>query len=65
MVGKVIAILYFVIGIILASNHGYFNHVNDLLDVLSAILAVLLWPLVALGINVHIGHVANELDKKR
>ena len=40
---------------LIASNHHYFAHVNDLQQVISAILAVVLWPLVLLGVDLHLG----------
>ena len=47
-------VIWLVIGVIVASSHHYFNHVNALKPIVSVILAVLLWPLVLLGINLHI-----------
>jgi len=47
-------LVYLVVGAIVASTHHYFEHVNTLKTVGSAILAVLLWPLLLLGINLHI-----------
>ncbi len=63
MLGRILMIAYFVIGIFVAADHNYFKNINDILDVLSAIIAVVLWPLPALGVNVRIGHVAKEIDK--
>ena len=48
------SLIYVVIGVLVASNHHYFNHVNALKPVLSVILAILLWPLLLLGINLHV-----------
>jgi len=47
-------ILWVVIGIFVAIDHKYFKHIDDIAAVLSAILAVLLWPLVLLDVNLHI-----------
>lgn len=47
-------ILYVVIGIIVASNRGYLANLADIGNLLSAILAIALWPLVLLGIGLHI-----------
>lgn len=47
-------IIWLVVGIVIASAHHYFNHVAALKPVVSAVLAVVLWPLVLLGINLHI-----------
>ncbi|HVE95299.1 MAG TPA: hypothetical protein VNB24_10280 [Acidimicrobiales bacterium] len=47
-------ILWIVIGILVASSRGYLNDLNDLSRILSALLAVIAWPLVLLNINVAI-----------
>lgn len=52
---SIVSIVYFVIGLVVASGHAYFAHLNAVMPVLSAILAVLLWPLVLLGVNLHLG----------
>ena len=50
----IIGLLYIIIGIIVAIDKGYIT-VALLKAVLSAILAILLWWLVLLGVNLHIG----------
>jgi hypothetical protein len=40
--------------VIVAATHHYFEHVDSAGLVGSAILAVLLWPLLFLGIDLHI-----------
>jgi sulfite exporter TauE/SafE len=47
-------IAYLVVGAIVASDHNYFEHVNKLEQVLEAILALLLWALVLLGVDMRI-----------
>jgi hypothetical protein len=47
-------IAYFVVGALVAEDHKYFNHVDKLEQVVEAILAVLLWPLVLLGVDMRI-----------
>jgi hypothetical protein len=49
-----LTIIYIVIGVIIASNHHYFTHLNTIKLLASAVLAVVLWPLILLGINLHI-----------
>ena len=44
------SLIYIVIGVILASSHHYFTHADQLKPLLSALLAVALWPLLLLGI---------------
>jgi hypothetical protein len=48
------SIVYLVVGVVLASTHHYFAHVNTLKPIISAVLAIALWPLLLLGINLHI-----------
>ncbi len=47
-------ILWIVVGIIVAADNKYLKNIDDVEAVLSAILAVLLWPLVLLDVNLHI-----------
>lgn len=48
------SVVYFVLGVLVASAHHYFANVGTLKPLLSAALAVALWPLLLLGINLHI-----------
>jgi hypothetical protein len=50
----VLFILYIIIGVVVAAGHDYFEHLNKPKPIASAVLAVLLWPLVLFGINLHI-----------
>jgi hypothetical protein len=47
-------LVYVGVGVAIAASHHYFSHVNGWRGVLSAIFAIFLWPLVLLGINLHI-----------
>jgi hypothetical protein len=38
----------------IAASHHYFSNVHGWRGVLSAIFAIFLWPLILLGINLHI-----------
>ncbi len=49
-----ISLVYLVVGVLVASSHHYFEHVSTLKPLLSALLAVVLWPLLLIGINLHI-----------
>jgi len=51
---KVLLAIYVVVGVIVANSHNYFAHVNGVKPFVSAVLAVVLWPLVLLRINLHI-----------
>ncbi len=48
-------LLWIVIGIVVAATHNFFDHIGTIGAILSAILAVLLWPLVLLGVKITIG----------
>jgi hypothetical protein len=47
-------LVYLVVGVVVASSHHYFTHVSTLKPILSVLLAVVLWPLLLLGVNLHI-----------
>jgi hypothetical protein len=47
-------IIYLVIGVIVASGRHYFAHVNAFHQVIAAVLAVVLWPLVLFGVGFHV-----------
>ncbi len=47
-------IIYLIIGVIVASSHHYLSHADKLRPIASALLAIVLWPLLLLGINLHI-----------
>lgn len=46
--------VWVIIGAIVAAQHNFFDHLDGLSPILSAVLAVLLWPLVLLKIHVAI-----------
>jgi hypothetical protein len=46
-----LTIAYVVVGVIVASGHHYFSHVDHIKQVAEAALAVILWPLVLLGVS--------------
>lgn len=48
------SVVWLIVGILLASSHNYLNHVDTLKPIVSALLAIFLWPLILLGINLHI-----------
>ena len=50
----VLFVIYIIIGVVVASGHHYFGHLDAVKPIVSAVLAVLLWPLVLLGVNLHI-----------
>jgi len=46
-----LTIAYVVVGVIVASSHHYFSHIDHIKQVAEAALAVILWPLVLLGVS--------------
>ena len=50
----VVFVIYIIIGVIVAAGHHYFEHLDSVRPIASAVLAVLLWPLVLLGISFHL-----------
>jgi hypothetical protein len=47
-------VIYIIIGAIVAAGHHYFEHLDTVRPIASAVLAVLLWPLVLLGVSFHL-----------
>jgi hypothetical protein len=47
-------VIYLVAGAIIAATHHYWSNLHSLKAVVSALLATVLWPLVLLGINLHV-----------
>lgn len=46
--------LYVVVGVVLASGKDYLDSIDTVAEFLSAVLAVALWPLLLLGVNLHV-----------
>ena len=49
-----LGLIYVIVGVAVAATHNYFEHINGWRGVVSAVLAIFLWPLILLGINLHI-----------
>jgi hypothetical protein len=45
---------YIIAGGIIAGTHHYYTYLHTAKQIGSAVLAILLWPLLYLGINLHI-----------
>jgi hypothetical protein len=54
LLSSVLSIAYVVVGVVVANAHRYFAHVHSVRAVASAALAVLLWPLVLAGVDLHL-----------
>jgi hypothetical protein len=51
---NLLLVLYLVAGAIVAANHHYYEHLHSAKQDGSAALAIVLWPLLFLGISLHI-----------
>ena len=47
-------VVYLVVGAIVAATHHYWQNVHSLKAIGSGLLATVLWPLILVGINLHI-----------
>lgn len=47
-------VIWIVVGLVVASNKGFLGNLDTLSGVLSALLAILAWPLVLLSVHVAI-----------
>jgi hypothetical protein len=54
MFRSLIALVYVLAGVVVAAHHHYLRHLNALHPIASAVLAIVLWPLVLLGVNLHL-----------
>jgi hypothetical protein len=50
-------LIYVIIGAVVAQQHHYLAHLSTFSRVISAVLAIGLWPLVLLGVGLHV-HVS-------
>jgi hypothetical protein len=51
---SLVLVVYVGVGIAVAASHDYFRNVSTVREVFAAVLAVVLWPLVLLGIDLHL-----------
>ena len=51
---SLVGLVYLVVGVAVAAQKHYFEHLDTLRLIASAILAIVLWPLLLLGIDLHI-----------
>ena len=47
-------VVYIAIGAAVAATHHYWSHLHNLKQIISALLATFLWPLILVGVNLHI-----------
>lgn len=51
---RLLPIVYLIVGLLVAMTHQYFVDLGTLNSIASAVLAVLLWPLIFIGVNLHL-----------
>jgi hypothetical protein len=51
---SLLGILYIVIGVFVAIDHKYLKNLETFEAVVSAVLAIVLWPLVLLDVNLRV-----------
>jgi hypothetical protein len=51
---KLLGLIYLAIGVFVAASEDYLENLDTVKRVLSAVLAILLWPLLLLGVDLHI-----------
>jgi len=51
---KLLVLIYVAIGVFVAASKDYLENLDTVKRVISAVLAILLWPLLLLGVDLHI-----------
>ena len=51
---KLLFLVYLVIGVVVAASKDYLENLDTVKQLASAVLAILLWPLLLLGIDLRI-----------
>lgn len=49
-----LALVYAIVGAFVAAANHYFSHVGSLKGVVNAIIAIIIWPLVLIGIDIRV-----------
>ena len=55
IISTLLLVVYVVVGVVVAESNNYLTGLDSLESILSAILAVLLWPLVLFDVDLRIG----------
>ena len=51
---RLLVLVYFVVGLIVAAQKDYLVDLNTARELISAVLAIVLWPLILLGFDIRI-----------
>jgi hypothetical protein len=49
-----LGVVYLVVGAVVAATHDYFKSLDTLKLVVSAVLAIVLWPLILVGVDLRV-----------
>jgi hypothetical protein len=55
---SLITLVYLAVGVVVALIHGY-NSVAGLSEILSLIVAIILWPAVLFGVDLHLPEISS------
>lgn len=47
-------LIYLAVGVVIAANERYLRSLDTIREIVSALLAIVLWPLLLLGVDLHI-----------
>lgn len=53
-ISVLVVAIWLVVGAFVAASHNYFSHVGGVKGIVSAVLAIILWPLVLFGVSFHL-----------
>jgi hypothetical protein len=48
------SVAYVVLGVLVASQHDYYAHLTTVSQVVSGVVATVLWPLILFGASLHL-----------
>jgi hypothetical protein len=51
---KLLGVIYVAVGVVIAAQKDYLENLETVKGIVSALLAILLWPLLLLGIDLHV-----------
>lgn len=54
MLRSLVGFVYLVVGLVVTSQHHFLHRLEHLKPLASAVIGILLWPLVLLGVSLHI-----------
>jgi hypothetical protein len=52
---SLLVIIYLVVGVLVAAARDYFANIDNVRGIASAAIAIVLWPLVLLGVDLELG----------